>query len=1592
MKFVVDTASLNKGFRDYGAAVDGVFAKLDQFEAHVNKTMKSVAKAATNKGDIAKFKKSFDELGNIKIDGTAARKMTALSSAMNGFKAPSAAQSANMRTFFRAFTGMPDLTSAYKNIKAIDNLNIAMRGFQAPAAAQAKRLTEFATAMATAAPKLKGLGAITGLAHLGSELGTLGNALKNLKVPSSGQITNLGNMALALKQFNFANLGHSANLYATLGALGNFKAPSAAATRNLENFINAVGRMKVPGNGATMARFLQQIASASSLASANMGKFGGMASGIPPHLTRIASGAKSASLQMAGLQNAFNGTFQVGSLLRSLLGSLTIGELGREFFKATNAAIAFRSQMSVVSKETGFANLQLGYIQETANKFGVDVNQAESGFAKLSIAAKKSGGSVQQTRQVFEGFSGAMTVLGTSTERQGDVWLALQQVLNKGYLSSEELNQQLNEQLPGAMSYASEMAAKLGMNLQDALKKKLIGGLDAATYFAKRFKEDFGPSLAQALERPSAQMNILKNNLNALYVKIGDSGATAGFSGFLQTINTALDPATVNNFAMAVGQGLKSALDSATAAFQWLYTNWDSIKGPLTTTLKLLGEWMIMSAALNIGRSIVAPLIAMRMGLIGVVGQLGALKGAGGIFSGLTAGTKPLLTGLASLNVGAQASTVGFNALKIAGNGVRGVFGGVASLFGGPVGLALVAAAAGVAYVASGIMEMNATLASVQPTINSTNALLNTLGLHSLTAATNTKALSTQHASAVKPINDFAGATGNAAQQLWNMAAAQRAANIAAITGKLNTMQGQRDSIYQNSAMGLADDGQKKVKSVGQFASYLGKGVTLAADYAISGGTSEDDKIAKLHKLDSALQQTRAELKTYQAQDLKTEVNDAMRTIVAPPPAAIPRIESKKKKHGPTEAQKLATLENGIDSMMAKLLAGDPMKELYVKFVGVLSDEGRALLSDKSFKTFAANLGADMDSGKVSVQGLIDALQSGGMRPKVLDDLKKRYSTDTQGIIKMLKAQQEDYDQSLIDATAKTIDSSMKSIDGIMAKLAEDDPVLKVRVDFISDITSEAMKSLNGEAFTKLAPTLIGLRDGSISAKQATDALLDSLANGGKKIGISQAWIDLLSKSLGNSQSAFEHNDAEAKKAANVVENYMKKEREALALAGLSNDAQEIALKLQELVNAAHERKKDLTAAEIANARTQLEQLKASNDLLAKQKTLFENNGLRMYNKDTIQTADLVNNLDKTTFQGLEDTLFSLGKTGKLSFKSMLDGIQDEILHYASKGLSQQIMNLMVPGASKDIAAGGSPSLWSKMFGGAKTMDAKNYKDATDISGQFGGNSFTIDPVTRGLLVSIVGDSTAAGAAATTAGGATAVGLDGKQIAAPGLTAIGATADPTKTIETATVATASKFQESMGMVIPMVGMAFASSFKSPIAQVGAMFLSMMLSKMVQSGGSGGGGGGGGFMGTIMGLFGGGGGGGITSAMQSSSLDMIAANPGIFKEGGFTSSPVARGSMSASHFVNAPHYADGTPNTSGGHPAVLHDNEAVIPLTRGRKVAVELAQGGSGGRGGDTVVNNNYTINSPDADSFRKSRQQIVTDMHMQASRAYARNH
>lgn len=142
-----------------------------------------------------------------------------------------------------------------------------------------------------------------------------------------------------------------------------------------------------------------------------------------------------------------------------------------------------------------------------------------------------------------------------------------------------------------------------------------------------------------------------------------------------------------------------------------------------------------------------------------------------------------------------------------------------------------------------------------------------------------------------------------------------------------------------------------------------------------------------------------------------------------------------------------------------------------------------------------------------------------------------------------------------------------------------------------------------------------------------------------------------------------------------------------------------------------------------------------------------------------------------------------------------------------------------------------------------------------------------------------------------------------------------------------------------------------------------------------------------------GLFGGGGSGSSSGGNIFSSLFGSVGKIFGFKEGGTFANPVTSYSVGMGAFANAPHYSEGVENTSGGRPAILHDDEAVIPLSRGREIPVRLTGNDSSANDNGRIVTNNVTMNivTPDAASFGKSAKQTKRDMSVGLQVASARS-
>ncbi len=137
----------------------------------------------------------------------------------------------------------------------------------------------------------------------------------------------------------------------------------------------------------------------------------------------------------------------------------------------------------------------------------------------------------------------AGAVLGLRTDEMSGIFLALEQMLSKGKVTTEELRRQLGERLPGAFGI---MAASLGVTLpklDEMLKKGELLSADVLPGFADAVEVAFGLDTVTKVNTLVAAQNRLTTSWQNFVKNLTTEGGTVSnvFKGILKELQSTLD-------------------------------------------------------------------------------------------------------------------------------------------------------------------------------------------------------------------------------------------------------------------------------------------------------------------------------------------------------------------------------------------------------------------------------------------------------------------------------------------------------------------------------------------------------------------------------------------------------------------------------------------------------------------------------------------------------------------------------------------------------------------------------------------------------------------------------------------------------------------------------------------------------------------------------------------------------------------------------------------------------------------------------------------------------------------------------------------
>ena len=200
--------------------------------------------------------------------------------------------------------------------------------------------------------------------------------------------------------------------------------------------------------------------------------------GFDRNIASVKNGLNSLKKTVMGITSAF-------------VGGLGLTELVGRFTQTAKELSQVEATLRNVSD--GYLDYaeNMQFLRSVAQQYGQEQNALIGSFAKFSSAAKGAGMELATQQRLFRSLTKAAGAFHLTADQTSAVMLAVEQMISKGVVASEELRRQLSNVLPGsfqAMANAAQAAGIIATNsqeaLMDAMKQGRVVAAEVLPYFA----------------------------------------------------------------------------------------------------------------------------------------------------------------------------------------------------------------------------------------------------------------------------------------------------------------------------------------------------------------------------------------------------------------------------------------------------------------------------------------------------------------------------------------------------------------------------------------------------------------------------------------------------------------------------------------------------------------------------------------------------------------------------------------------------------------------------------------------------------------------------------------------------------------------------------------------------------------------------------------------------------------------------------------------------------------------------------------------------------------------------------------------------
>lgn len=313
-------------------------------------------------------------------------------------------------------------------------------------------------------------------------------------------------------------------------------------------------------------------------------------------LGRISTASRDAASGVKSLSDASDSLGANMSLavrgVQSLLALQIVGwatDAAKSLYEASASAERLRISLDFSSVRGSAA--EIAYLRKTTFDLGLSFESTAKAYQQFSAAARSTSLEGDKARAIFESVAKASAVMGLSADQTSGVLLALQQMISKGTVQSEELRGQLGERLPGAFQTAARAMGVTTAELGKMLEQGQVVADDFLPKFAQELDRSLGGAAEKAANRLDAAVNKFDNAWQRLKQNVGDSGVSNAMASGFNSASGALDALSVSmEQARANGSGFFGQAAAAIGTMYDLGNSTDRVKVNMYDNAKAMAE------------------------------------------------------------------------------------------------------------------------------------------------------------------------------------------------------------------------------------------------------------------------------------------------------------------------------------------------------------------------------------------------------------------------------------------------------------------------------------------------------------------------------------------------------------------------------------------------------------------------------------------------------------------------------------------------------------------------------------------------------------------------------------------------------------------------------------------------------------------------------------------------------------------------------------------------------------------------------------------------------------------------------------------